>query len=200
MCMLLGHPEGQLTSETWDFIKNVSVDVQSLPRVLLMHIPLYRRDWTPCGPHRNSPVINQRILRTGPGQPNTVPKLHHRGIIKPLTGLDQTCGTKEKNEDELCEYEMIWDVEGSMHLIKKPIRYAVMRSTARKNVSQEIEVCKNMDMSVDDPTTKLPPKTSKSKTNFIITRLVRTFRMLTFIAAVNISLYMMLLFKDWIDI
>ncbi|XP_031252541.1 uncharacterized protein C630.12 isoform X3 [Pistacia vera] len=311
-------------------------DVQSLPRVLLMHIPLYRRDWTPCGPHRNSPVINQRILRTGPGQQilyqnyiteessnhlldlikpvlvlsghdhdqctvihkskfgpikeHTVgtiswqqgnlypsfmllsvskaallgtsspeeavsthlcflPKQTHIYIwylslfiltlfallVWPTSGLGfwlrysdlveysqklMSCnifkgGTKEKNEDELCEYEMIWDVEGSMHLIKKPISTAishssdrgtiergnaVMRSTARKNVSQEIEVCKNMDMSVDDPTTKLPPKTSKSKTNFIITRLVRTFRMLTFIAAVNISLYMMLLFKDWIDI
>lgn len=27
--------------------------------------------------------------------------------------------TKEKNEDENCEYEMIWDAEGSMHLLKK---------------------------------------------------------------------------------
>lgn len=26
---------------------------------------------------------------------------------------------KEKNEDENCEYEEIWDAEGSMHLIKK---------------------------------------------------------------------------------
>lgn len=76
-----------------------------------------------------------------------------------------------------------------------------MRSTARKIVPQEIEVCMNMDMSVGgDPPTKLPPKTSKSKMNFIISRLVRTFRMVTFIAAVNISLYMMLLFKDWIDL
>lgn len=28
--------------------------------------------------------------------------------------------TKEKSEDEDCEYEMIWDAEGSMHLIKQP--------------------------------------------------------------------------------
>lgn len=27
--------------------------------------------------------------------------------------------TKEKNEDLDCEYEMIWDAEGSMHLVKK---------------------------------------------------------------------------------
>lgn len=27
--------------------------------------------------------------------------------------------TKEKNEDEDCDYEMVWDAEGSMHLVKK---------------------------------------------------------------------------------
>ncbi|XP_044484141.1 uncharacterized protein C630.12 [Mangifera indica] len=332
-----GHPEGQLTSETWDFVKNVSVDVQLHPRVLLTHIPLYRRDWTPCGPHRNSPVINQRILHTVPGQQilyqNYITEessSHLLDLIKPvlvLSGHDHDqctvihkakfgpikehtvgtiswqqgnlypsfmllsasnaallstsspeeavsthlCflpmqthiyiwylslfiltlltllvwptsglafglhysdlveyskkllssnifkgGTKEKNEDEHCEYEMIWDAEGSMHLVKKPISTpisqssnrgsiergnAVMRPTARKIVPQEIEICMNMDMSVGgDPPTKLPPKTSKSKMNFIISRLVRTFRMVTFIAAVNISLYMMLLFKDWIHL
>ena len=31
----------------------------SNPKVLLTHIPLYRPDNTPCGPHRSSPVINQ---------------------------------------------------------------------------------------------------------------------------------------------
>ena len=28
--------------------------------------------------------------------------------------------TKEKNEDEDCEYEEVWDAEGGMHLVKKP--------------------------------------------------------------------------------
>lgn len=28
-------------------------------------------------------------------------------------------GMKEKNEDENCEYETIWDAEGNMHLIRK---------------------------------------------------------------------------------
>lgn len=31
-------------------------------------------------------------------------------------------GTKEKDEDENCEYEMIWDAEGSMHLVKRPAK------------------------------------------------------------------------------
>lgn len=41
-------------------------------------------------------------------------------------------GAKEKNEDENCEYEMIWDAEGSMHLVKKtseaPLRHSSERS------------------------------------------------------------------------
>lgn len=120
-------------------------------------------------------------------------------------------GTKEKTEDENCEYEMVWDAEGSMHLVRKatntPITRAkdtsgtmergsaVMRHTAKKGNSQEVEI----SMNVDDPMTNLPPRTSKSTAKFIIHRLVRMFRMLTVIAVVNIPLYMMLLFKDWID-
>lgn len=30
-----------------------------------------------------------------------------------------TATVKEKNDDEDCEYEMVWDAEGTMHLIKK---------------------------------------------------------------------------------
>lgn len=30
-----------------------------------------------------------------------------------------TTTSKEKDEEENCEYEMIWDAEGSMHLVKK---------------------------------------------------------------------------------
>lgn len=72
---------------------------------------------------------------------------------------------------------------------------AVMRPTAKKGNSQENEISLN----VDDPMTNLPRRTSKSTTKFIIHRLVRMFRMLTVIAVVNIPLYMMLLFKDWVD-
>ena len=39
-------------------------------------------------------------------------------------------GRKEKNEDENYEFEMMWDAEGSMHLIKKPYK-------APLNVSKE---------------------------------------------------------------
>lgn len=76
-----------------------------------------------------------------------------------------------------------------------------MRPTARKQTSQE-DVSVNMDMASDngfDPVARVPSRAGKSMTTFIILRLLRTFRMITVIAAVNVPLYMMLLFKDWID-
>lgn len=76
-----------------------------------------------------------------------------------------------------------------------------MRATAKKSVNQLTEVCLSMETNADsevDPK-KLPPRASKSKAKMVIQRFLRTFRMLILIAAVNVPLYMMLLFKDWID-
>ncbi|KAK7840994.1 cell division control protein 1 [Quercus suber] len=300
-----GRPQEDLASLTWNFVKNVSMDVQLNPRVLMTHIPLYRQDWTSCGPHRGSPVINQRVSRAVDSQevtyqnyvfeessnrllelikPQTVgtiswqmgnlypsfmllsasnftlPNASHPEeaisthlcflpmqthiyiwyltlfvltllalLLWPTSGLSVwnhcsnlivSCnifggGTKEKNEDENCEYEMIWDAEGSMHLVKKALNdpianlserglvergNAVMRPTAKKHISQDIEASMNVDSGADvDSMLKMTSRTSKSKTKIAIQRLVRTSRMLTIIAAVNLPLYMMLLFKDWID-
>lgn len=75
-----------------------------------------------------------------------------------------------------------------------------MRPTAKKHISEDIEASMNVDLGADvDSMLKMTTRTSKSKTKIVIQRLVRTFRMLTIIAAVNLPLYMMLLFKDWID-
>ncbi|PON78262.1 Calcineurin-like phosphoesterase domain, apaH type [Trema orientale] len=327
------HQENQASSSL-EFVKNVSMDVQSYPRVLLTHIPLYRRDWTYCGPNRNSPVINQRILRTtdgeiryqnyvseessdfllellkpvlilsghdhdqctlthkstsGPVMEHTVGTIswqqgnlypsfmllsasnivlsntssaavstqlcylpmqtfiyiwylvlfiftllalllwptssvscwHHLSDLagygkQMLSGL--LSATKEKNEDLDCEYEMIWDAEGSMHLVKKPSNTspsvkrltemnpergsAVIRPTARKNISPESDISLSVDNNGDiglDYMTKLPPRGTRSWRKIVIQRLLRTFLMLSIIAAVNVTLYMILLFKDWID-
>lgn len=57
----------------------------------------------------------------------------------------------------------------------------------------------NIDINADTGFDKLTHRTSKSKTKIIIHRLVMTFQMVTVIAVVNLPLYMMLLFKDWID-
>ncbi|KAF8029224.1 hypothetical protein BT93_E1784 [Corymbia citriodora subsp. variegata] len=322
-------------SSSWDLVKNVSLGSHSNPRVLLTHIPLHRRDWTHCGPNRNSEVINQRIWRTSENQEiayqNYITEESSNyllGLVKPvlvLSGHDhdqctvvhkakfgnvvehtvgtvswqqgnlhpsfmllsvsngtmsttsnpqeavltqlcflpmqiriciwylllfiatllallfwptssksfwhQICGTfghcrhlissnlfggatKEKNDDENFVYEEIWDAEGTMHLIKKsldgPMMHssdkgpvvrgsAVMRPTARMH-NQDIEVSMNVDMNSDvDSNVKPALKTSKSRTKIIVQRLVRMLRMLTVIAAVNVPLYMMLLFKDWND-
>lgn len=57
-----GNSENDLTSWTWNFVNNVSLDGRANPRVLLTHIPLYRPDWTSCGPHRASEVTNQAFF------------------------------------------------------------------------------------------------------------------------------------------
>lgn len=41
-------------------------------------------------------------------------------------------GMKEKNEDDNCEYEMMWDAEGSMHLIKKALKAPSTAASADK--------------------------------------------------------------------
>ncbi|KAK6153529.1 hypothetical protein DH2020_013168 [Rehmannia glutinosa] len=274
-----GHPRSNFTSDTWDFVKNVSQDISSTPRVLLTHIPLYRSDWTPCGPNRFSPVINQRIYHADRDleivYQNYITKNSTNALldlIRPalvLSGHDHdqctvthmskhgsvtehTVGTvswqqgnlypsfmllsvsnstisdgstpeddistqlcflpmqthiylwylslfamtlvivllwpanevlifrklgdlmgyikhlynsfsnrvKEKNEDENCEYEEIWDAEGSMHLIKKTKKVsstslnesssvergnAVMRSKVRKQMTPDIDATSAAD-------------------------------------------------------
>ncbi|XP_048128561.1 uncharacterized protein C630.12 isoform X5 [Rhodamnia argentea] len=324
--------EGKASS-SWDLVKNVSLGSHSNPRVLLTHIPLYRRDWTYCGPNRNSPVINQRIRRTTGNQEiayqnyiteessnylldlvkpfflmhicgstglivdGTITRcLFYQAMImtnawwyiKPSLGMlwsnvtmstasdpqaavltqlcflpmqthiyiwylllfvatllallfwptssksfwHQICGnighcvhlirsnlsggaTKEKNEDENFVYEEIWDAEGTMHLIKKSLDGPTMRSSDKGPVvsrgsavirptakmhNQDVEVSMNVDTNSDaSSSVKLALKTNKSRTKIIVQRLVRTLWMLTIIAAVNVTLYMMLLFKDWND-
>ncbi|KAL2336330.1 hypothetical protein Fmac_010776 [Flemingia macrophylla] len=128
-----------------------------------------------------------------------------------ITYIFSRSETKDKDEDANYEYEMMWDAEGTMHLVKKPLNVStvksndrslgergnvVMRAAARKNTAQEGDLSVNVDM---DSAARMPTRTGKSKTKIIIQRLIRTLRMLTVIAAVNVPLYMMLLFKDWID-
>lgn len=45
--------------------------------------------------------------------------------------------SKEKIEDEECEYEMIWDAEGSMHLVKKPMNVPLKSITSSGRGSAE---------------------------------------------------------------
>ncbi|CAN4095172.1 unnamed protein product [Withania somnifera] len=126
-------------------------------------------------------------------------------------------GKKLKSEDEIYEYEEIWDAEGSMHLIKKTFKVpstcasesasvergnAVMRSVAKKPNAQESDAANPMDVTLhigSDALVKAPLRTNKSKTKMVIRRLVRTLSIISIVAAFNVPLYMMLLFKDWID-
>ncbi|KAM1717117.1 hypothetical protein ACFX11_025000 [Malus domestica] len=136
------------------------------------------------------------------------------GIVKQVISSIRS-RTKEKIEYLNCVYEMIWDAEGSMHLVKKAIGTsiarsiernsvesrgnAVLQSAARKNISQDIEVSVNGDSDADsvvDPLAKLLPRASRSRKKTVTRRLVQTLLMVMIIAAVNVPLYVMLLFKD----
>ncbi|PKU74669.1 hypothetical protein MA16_Dca004860 [Dendrobium catenatum] len=169
------------TSVSWEFIKSISTANMSRPRVLLTHIPLYRPNDSPCGSYRSSGVINQRVSFVG----------HDQGIkylcqfvvtllllfVWPTNGFAifgqltsfvssvrrKWANMKEKVDEEDCEYDMIWDSEGSMHLIKKhktvPAAYsnvgvtgrgnAVLRSSAKKQSTQEHETSISMEMNTD---------------------------------------------------
>jgi hypothetical protein len=49
-------------------------------------------------------------------------------------------GTKEKNEDENCEYEMMWDAEGTMHLVKKALNSPITNLSERGLVERCLQL------------------------------------------------------------
>ncbi|CAH1429089.1 unnamed protein product [Lactuca virosa] len=142
-------------------------------------------------------------------------QLHIGELMSDMLGIFKS--SKEKDEDENCEYEMVWDAEGSMHLIKKaskitPTRSnervergnATMRAVGKKQILQEINVTMPQDVSGQlgstDGAGKLGPfKTKSSNVRVVVRRLIRVFRVISVVAAVNVPIYIMLLFSDWID-
>ncbi|XP_071716857.1 uncharacterized protein C630.12 [Rutidosis leptorrhynchoides] len=142
--------------------------------------------------------------------------LHIGDLLSHILGIFRN-NTKEKNEDDNCEYEMVWDAEGSMHLIKKAVKIApsrsteriergnaTMRATAKKQIMQEINVTMPQDVSGQlgpDAVAKLGGfKTNKSNIiRLVIRRLIRAFLVISVVAAVNVPIYIMMLFSDWIE-
>lgn len=47
------------------------------------------------------------------------------GYIKSVINCNIFKGSKEKVDEENCEYDMVWDAEGSMHLVKRTLKAAV---------------------------------------------------------------------------
>ncbi|KAL6878446.1 hypothetical protein ACP4OV_012616 [Aristida adscensionis] len=293
-----GAKESKERSSSWEFIKKLSPGNASNPKVLLTHIPLYRSDNTPCGPHRSSPVINQRISYSGLDQgiayqnylskktsdlllnllkPVLVLSGHdhdqctvvHSTPVGPVTeqgnlypsfmllsagpkvyicqfvvtilllvfwptnglsslpyadtlvsfmrsvGAELFSRTKEKDDEEDGEYDMVFDAEGNMQYVKKAVAKApsvssdsrtmgrgsvVARPTARKQqLEPDPSVLIEMSSdSISEDGGKLS-RPSKSKIRKVLQRLFRVVQSVVIIAAVNVPLYMMLLFKDWID-
>lgn len=124
--------------------------------------------------------------------------------------------TKEKNEDEDSEYEMVWDAEGGMHLVKKPQKVpssslkemnsiesrgnAVMRA-ARRQMLEEQEASSKASSKGDHAAssiTKASLRSGKSLIRAVLRRCLVVLGMTFVIALVNVPLYVMLLFKDWV--
>ncbi|KAL8170789.1 hypothetical protein V2J09_022593 [Rumex salicifolius] len=308
-----GYKGRALASLTWEFVKKVPIE--SNPRVLLTHIPLYRPDQTFCGPHRTLPIIDQRIAfagynkeivyqnyvteessnnlldliqpvlvlsghdhdqcsvthvtKNGPVKEHTVGTVSwQQGNLYPsfmllsasrnsnanASGSESTvntqlyiilCGVtilmlllwpsqgidvgnylgavvvaakksasgggggmKQKSEDEECEYEMVWDAEGCMHLVKKPLGppalplietgvldrgNAVMRPTRRQANQEQGE----SELEGNDVKGRTAALRTGSGRKAVVQRVMRTVGMVSAIALLNVPLYMMLLFKDW---
>ncbi|KAL4180642.1 hypothetical protein AMTRI_Chr12g266890 [Amborella trichopoda] len=118
---------------------------------------------------------------------------------------------KVKDDDEDCEFEMIWDAEGSMHLVKKAVKKAssssqngtqlpgrgnaVVRPTAKK---QSVEAANLTSTNSSATDAKLEFGRGRRRFGFK-RRLLLAIRMIMAIVAVNVPLYMMLLVKDWVD-
>lgn len=69
----------------------------------------------------------------------------------------------------------------------------MLRSAARKNDIENV-MDSNVGVGVSDP---LMRSASKSRTKLVIQRVIRTVMMSIVIAAFNVPIYMMLIFKDW---
>lgn len=329
-----GAKQSKERSSSWEFIKTLSPGNTSNPKVLLTHIPLYRPDNSPCGPHRSSPVINQRVsyaaldqgityqnyltketsdlllsllkpilvlsghdhdqctvvhstpfgpvtehtlgtiswqqgnlypsfmlLSAGPKLSQNSTDLEHEVAMNlcflpkqthiyiwyicqfvvtilllvfwPTNGLgslpcmntfmsfmrsvgaELLSRTKEKDDEDDGDYDMVFDAEGSMHLVKKAVAKTpsassdsrptgrgsvVARATAgrhRLEPDSSIRVDMGSEMTSEDGG-KLA-RAGKSGARKVLQRLFRVIQSVLVIAALNAPLYMMLLFKDWID-
>ncbi|KAL5219477.1 hypothetical protein ABZP36_020161 [Zizania latifolia] len=125
--------------------------------------------------------------------------------------------TKEKVDEEDGDYEMVWDAEGSMHLVKKavakpPSTNSDPRTTGRGNVvarptatarKHQLEPDSSVLVEMSSAVTSEDGGKLSRPTNLrirkVLQRLFRVIQSVVVIAALNAPLYMMLLFKDWID-
>lgn len=77
---------------------------------------------------------------------------------------------------------------------------AVVRPSARKNITPEQDASVFVEMAGDSRSgnTAKTSKFSNSRMRKLIQRVISVVQALVIIAAVNVPLYIMLLFKDWI--
>lgn len=138
---------------------------------------------------------------------------HGIDLYKLLSVFKPQGGAKAKDEDASYDYEMVWDAEGSMHLIGKPsghgehksMNQAVARSTAlAQSVTKRTTASDNSSIvtSPNEQTTaessmSLVGRSSRSTLGFVVRRLKQVMGPLVALATVNGGLYVMMLMNDW---
>ncbi|MCO5606470.1 hypothetical protein L7F22_060658 [Adiantum nelumboides] len=122
-------------------------------------------------------------------------------------------GVKAKDEDALYDYEMVWDAEGSMHLMRKPSGHggykstnqSVARSTALAQSVTKRTTASDPSSTVTSPTeqttaessTSTVGRSSRSTIGFIVRRLKQAMGPLVALATLNVGLYVMMMMNDW---
>ncbi|KAI5069640.1 hypothetical protein GOP47_0015941 [Adiantum capillus-veneris] len=122
-------------------------------------------------------------------------------------------GAKAKDEDALYDYEMVWDAEGSMHLIHKPSGHGGFKSTnqsAARSTALAQSVTKRTSASdpsstvtspneqtTPESSTSLVGRSSRSTVTFIVRRLRQAMGPLVALATLNVGLYVMMMMNDW---
>lgn len=162
-------------------------------------------------------VISMVILLTWPSQ-----GIDWEGLYRKLSLCSSKMlpggGVKEKQEDADYDYEMVWDAEGSMHLIRKESTQSASRSGENQTVARTTALAHSVvkrTTSVDVSNTSTTPALSDqiksegflglprpSRTVFgsVTRRLKQVIGPLVALASVNVGLYVMLMMNDWTGI
>lgn len=134
-----------------------------------------------------------------------------------LTIFKHQGGVKAKDEDALYEYEMVWDAEGSMHLIHKPSGNGENKAAGNLGVARSTALAKSVvkrtafsdpqntvslpiDQSTGEGLTNLVGRSSRITVGSFTRRARQVVGPLVTLTSVNVGLYVILMMNDWLGI
>ncbi|KAH7436757.1 hypothetical protein KP509_05G034900 [Ceratopteris richardii] len=122
-------------------------------------------------------------------------------------------GPKAKDEDAAYDFEMVWDAEGSMHLIRKPSNHgdnksmsqdtarstALAQSLTKRTPASDFSSgsTSSNEQGTAESSISLVGHASKSTMSFILRKLRQITGPLVVLTTINVSFYVMLMMNDW---